>query len=343
MNSVKELFLVVLAVFLFSEIQAQDLNQVDAAGKKQGKWIRKYSNGTKAYEGQFKDDKPVGLFIYYYEDGVKKREAVFSKNGTVAHTKVFTTGGKLMAAGKYVDEKKDSTWRFYAEKGWLISEENYIKGKREGLSKSYFEDGTVSSETTYKNDRRNGGVTEYYADRSPKMKGAYLNDTLEGKVTYYFPGNIISAEGVYKRGLKEGVWKHYTSKGVPESQVLYKGGKEIKKQIDNGVLEEFFPPKVKAKDTVGYSLKTKPVPRATYTIKGAKKDGPFVEYHETGRWVVEARMNEDGKEEYIEVLQGQKIRCKGTYKNGLLDGKITWFSVDGKIEKEEFWENGVKK
>lgn len=339
----KQASTLVLLFLTLSGLAQPDLNQVDAKGLKQGKWIRKYANGQVAYEGQFKDDKPTGAFVYYYEDGIKKREAIFSNGGKTTHTKVYNSQGKLMASGKYVDEKRDSVWKFYADKGWVISEETFVKGKKEGISKSFFEDGTLSSETFFKNDRKNGSVKEYYADRSPKMVGAYINDTLEGKVTYYFPGNIISAEGVYKKGIKEGVWKHFTNKGVPESQILYKAGKIVKKQIDNGVMEEFYYPKVNPKDTVGYALKTKPIPKATYTIKSAKKDGPFTEYHNAGKWVIEASKNPDtGEDELREVLKGQKVKCKGAYKNGVLDGKITWFTLDGKIEKEEVWENGVR-
>ena len=216
-------------------------------------------------------------------------------------------------------------------------------GKKEGVSKNFFEDGTLSSEILFKNDKRNGVAKEYYADKSPRMIGGYLNDTLEGKVTYYFPGNIVSASGVYKKGVKEGTWKHFTNKGLPESQSIYKAGKVIKHQVDNGIIEEFYYPVVNPKDTLFYALKTKPIPKATYTIKAAKRDGPFFEYHNAGKWVLAPKMDENGNEEMVETLQGQKIKCKGNYKNGVYDGKIVWFKQDGQIEKEEVWENGVKK
>ncbi len=48
------LFLLV-PMFSFSQ-----LNQTDTNGLRQGKWQKKQANGRLMYEGEFKDDKPVG-------------------------------------------------------------------------------------------------------------------------------------------------------------------------------------------------------------------------------------------------------------------------------------------
>ena len=47
--------------------------QTDANGKKQGYWKKKDEKTNKlVYEGLFKDDKPQGIFKYYYPfDSVK--------------------------------------------------------------------------------------------------------------------------------------------------------------------------------------------------------------------------------------------------------------------------------
>ena len=42
-------------------------NKIDENGKKQGPWKKTYPRSIAVqYEGQFKDDKPVGTFKYYY-------------------------------------------------------------------------------------------------------------------------------------------------------------------------------------------------------------------------------------------------------------------------------------
>ncbi|MCB0756798.1 MAG: toxin-antitoxin system YwqK family antitoxin, partial [Flavobacteriales bacterium] len=57
-------FLVSSILFLLAmgSALAQDLNRKDENGLKQGNWKKLYKNGKTRYEGQFKNDKPVGLF-----------------------------------------------------------------------------------------------------------------------------------------------------------------------------------------------------------------------------------------------------------------------------------------
>ena len=50
-------------------------NQIDSNGKKQGPWKKTHPKSTAImYEGQFKDDKPVGTFFYYYPS--KSKQAI---------------------------------------------------------------------------------------------------------------------------------------------------------------------------------------------------------------------------------------------------------------------------
>jgi antitoxin component YwqK of YwqJK toxin-antitoxin module len=302
-----------------------DLNLTDAQGWKQGKWVKRDKNNKVVYEGTFKDDKPTGYFKYLHPDGALKAEMVFSDNGTVSRAKLYSQTGKLMAQGKFVNEKKDSTWKFFTELGWVINEENYKAGKKNGPSKTFFKNGTLAAEHQYTDDKKNGPVKEYYEDGSPKMTGTFVNDFLDGKAVYYYPGNYKSAEGVYVKGVKDGIWRHYTEKGEPESQFVYKSGTVVKKQIDNGIQEEFFPGEI---------------PKAQYTIKNSKKNGPFVEFHPGAKKEIKPFVNEEGVEEMKEVLVGQKVKCKGNYKDGKLEGTVTWFGTDGKVEKTEEYKDG---
>ena len=68
-----------IALFFFAlpfTVLAQ-VNQVDSKGRKQGNWEKKYENGNLRFTGQFKNDVPVGTFVYYYENQIKKAENVF--------------------------------------------------------------------------------------------------------------------------------------------------------------------------------------------------------------------------------------------------------------------------
>ena len=57
----KEIFLILLLIPFFSV--SQTINEVDENNKKQGVWTKSFNNGGVRYKGQFKDDKPYGLFF----------------------------------------------------------------------------------------------------------------------------------------------------------------------------------------------------------------------------------------------------------------------------------------
>ena len=70
------LFLTLLTLLFSENIYAQNnYNKTDKQGRRQGKWIEYHSNGQIRYKGQFKNNEPVGEFLYYSENG-----SLFAKN-----------------------------------------------------------------------------------------------------------------------------------------------------------------------------------------------------------------------------------------------------------------------
>ena len=55
-----------LLVYFTVFAQTDEINKTDNNGLKQGKWIKYHSNGKIKYEGNFKDDKPIGQMKRYY-------------------------------------------------------------------------------------------------------------------------------------------------------------------------------------------------------------------------------------------------------------------------------------
>ena len=62
-----------LLVVLLAGTGFAQINQVDSQGRKQGKWEKTHpESAVYQYRGEFKDDKPVGKFTYYYESSKVK-------------------------------------------------------------------------------------------------------------------------------------------------------------------------------------------------------------------------------------------------------------------------------
>ena len=303
------------------------LNQTDAKGK-QGKWEKRTPSNILIYTGQFKDDKPFGEFHYYYETGELKIVNLFSDNGKVVRSKMYFESKKLMAEGKYISEKKDSTWLYYSDDGRKVREETYLLGKKNGIFITWNYDSTKARSETYKMDVLNGPCKEWFEGEHLKSELNYVNGVLDGKAVYCFPDGKVSAGGMYVKGQKNGIWNFSNSNGSKGSQDVYKNGVCVKSTRMNGEFEDIYP---KSNIVKGY----------TNYVNGYKH-GPFTEYYEAGKFVQEVVPPHDNfPEEVKQVFVGQKIKRSGTYKADKLNGKVIYYKLDGTIEKTEMYKDGV--
>lgn len=199
---------------------------VDANGKKQGYWKKRDEKTNHLiYEGAFKNDKPVGLFKYYYPHDTVRATLFFRADGKTVSAKLFHLNGKRMAEGNYLEKEiKDSVWTYYDEDGRLISREKYVAGKKQGPSTVYLPDGKVSEETQFKNGLENGPYIKYFDGLAVRSKGQYVNGKLEGKNTHYYPNGVEAAAGYYLNGGKNGVWVYKNQDGSIKEKELYKNG-----------------------------------------------------------------------------------------------------------------------
>lgn len=200
-------------------------NVTDAAGKKQGHWVKLDEDKKKIYEGHFENNIPVGTFTYYYDTGTPWSISVFSKNGTVARTKMFDAGGKLTGEGKFINQKKDSVWKFYNQEGKLLSDEVYLNGVKNGPAKVYYPNGQIAEEKVWKNDLLDGPCKKYFESGQIKYSGGYVKNKVEGKVTYYYGSGKVDAEGMYVNDLKNGPWKYFKEDGTLLRTDTYQWGK----------------------------------------------------------------------------------------------------------------------
>ena len=100
----------ILAALLFTVVAvAQDFNQTDSKGRRQGAWRDFYPNGQVRYEGEFKNDKCKGTFRYYDEQGNLKATNEFDKSGDRALNKTYAPNGRVIATGYYLNQKKDGS------------------------------------------------------------------------------------------------------------------------------------------------------------------------------------------------------------------------------------------
>ena len=107
---------------LFSSAQ----NVVDENGLKQGDWSKKYDWGTTRYEGAFQDDKEVGVFRFYDQNGKLISERTYETPGGISNAIIYRPNGAIEAKGKFDgSNKKTGLWKYYSKSGYVISQDQY--------------------------------------------------------------------------------------------------------------------------------------------------------------------------------------------------------------------------
>jgi antitoxin component YwqK of YwqJK toxin-antitoxin module len=313
-------------LFLFASFSltgmalAQELNQTDAEGRKQGLWEKYREDGSLEYRGSFKDDKPVGKMERFYEDS--SLQAVLYHQGNVSYAEFYypETGVK-MAEGKYVNQKKDSIWTLYSEEGNLTSRESYLKGKKEGLTTIYYASGAVSEKITFRDGLKHGLWEQYFEDGNPKLKATVVDGVMyDGTYTTYYPNGRKLLEGKYVDGKKESSWYHFAENGAVEIIYVYRNGRVAEEYPKNGTFEQFWPNDIK---------------RSEYTYVEGKKHGPFKEWYNQGEWKNEERLDpETGITYPVQKLYNTQIHREGTYRQGELHGTVITYNEDGSVQKK---------
>jgi antitoxin component YwqK of YwqJK toxin-antitoxin module len=225
-----------LLFFLLIAVQGISQNFIDANGKKQGQWSKLYP-GTKVYQykGQFKDDKPVGTFMYYYQSSKLKAIVKHIEGSNRSEAQFYHDNGVIMSRGIYLDLKKDSVWSNFGPTGRLSNKETYKADVLHGKKTIFFvsEDPNdksqiVSSISNYKEGLLEGEFVEYFDGGSMKEKGNYLNGKKSGFWMKYSITGSIMIEECFKEGLRNGWTKSFDESGKEVGKQYYLQGRVIK-------------------------------------------------------------------------------------------------------------------
>ncbi len=207
----------------FNIYRGDTINRSDAKGLKQGVWMKFYKTDTVYYRGQFKDGKPTGTFIHYYENGKKQSETMYITSAKTKFTGYYENG-KVKAKGNYINQKKDSVWLYYWENDSLSAKEIYKAGVETGEWKFFYYNGKVSETNLYVNGLRQGAHKEYFKDGMLKVECTYVNGKRNGLYRSYYSNGIPYLEGIYDMGIRNGKWVLHDEAGKIKAQDEYVDG-----------------------------------------------------------------------------------------------------------------------
>ncbi|HEU4470184.1 MAG TPA: hypothetical protein VFR58_03800 [Flavisolibacter sp.] len=189
-------------------------------------------------QGQWKDYEVLDDFAYVMNEGKP--------------TQIF--GNFLLyAEGKFVDNKREGVWNFYAleDKSFkriLQKQVNFVKGKKdgaftyfypsgrigvegqivsdrlEGEVKSHYETGQLYGTRIYHNGLKTGRHTYLYPNGKLELEHSFVNDTLNGLYQTYYLNGKVKESFIYSMGLADGVYKYYYDNGQLWIETEYKNG-----------------------------------------------------------------------------------------------------------------------
>ncbi|WP_111306751.1 toxin-antitoxin system YwqK family antitoxin [Confluentibacter sediminis] len=210
-----------LSVLVFS-VSAQNINQLDENGKRDGIWKKNF-DGTNVlrFEGAFDHGKEIGLFKFYQNingKAVLTATREFFKNDTKASVKFFASNGKLISEGEMNGKMYVGEWKYYQkESNKLLTLEHYNdEGHLTGERLVYYKNGQISQKENYKNGKLEGLSVWYSEDNIVIKEFSYSNGELNGPSKIYDAKGQLITEGFYKNGQKDGVWKYYENGKISE-------------------------------------------------------------------------------------------------------------------------------
>jgi len=211
MNKVIVIILTLVTTFSF----AQEVNQLDANGKRHGIWKKNFKN-TKVlrYEGNFNHGKEVGVFKFYKNlenKAVLSATRTFSPNSDLAEVKFYASTKKVISEGKMRGKTYVGKWIYYHNKSkQIMSEEFYSeKGTLEGEKKTYYLSGKIAEKAKYESGVLDGESLTYSEAGKLMSTFNYNKGELDGPAKVYDTKGNIKMEGVYQKDRRHGIWKFY--------------------------------------------------------------------------------------------------------------------------------------
>ena len=222
-------------VFLVNLSLLAQPNQTDSKGRKQGVWQKTYPKSeVLQYKGQFRDNKPVGTFEYFYPGGELKATIEHHSDGRHARANYYFENKMLMTEGFYLDQKKDSTWVNYNEEGLVLGVESFKMDKLNGKKVIYYLEGQVETEklnplsvANYLNDTLHGEYREYFSTGKLKQIGKYENGKIVGEWKEYYPNGSIFKVSKFKNDRLHGWVTSFSKDGEEIGKILYQNGEKL--------------------------------------------------------------------------------------------------------------------
>lgn len=200
-----------------------------------------YPTGNLMYQGNFRNDLPIGEMKRYSENGNLQAILDYDEDGRSVRAVLFYEDGTKAAEGLYLNMQKDSIWRYYSYyDSQLAAEETYRQGRLNGPVRTYYSNGQVSEIVEWMDDERNGLWEQYFENGDPRLRAHYTGDQLEGEYRVFFENGNPSVIGNYLNGQRHGLWTLYGEDGAAFAELNYEHGRNLDPDVTDSIQDDLF-------------------------------------------------------------------------------------------------------
>ena len=321
----------------------ENINRIDNARMKQGRWITFYDDWQIKTEGEYKNDLKNGYFKEYSKDGVllttsKYLDGILQEDvAELAKLDIKTEyypNGNVKIVASYKDDIPQGVRREFSEEGevvagYIFRDGNIIgegiideEGIKDGLWKEYYPNGALKSVGTYDTGKRIGEWKFYYPNDQLEQIGSYNKDGKpDGAWTWYYATGDLLRQESYFNGMIDGYSIEYDEFGVVIAEGEYlEDEREGKWNFNYG----------DHKSEGEYSLGMRQGKWKSYYSDGKVNfEGEFIEDNPNGR--------------HTWYWPNGNKKTEGNFIMGLKDGEWAKYNYDGTPFITITYENGIEK
>ena len=184
----------------------------------------------------------------YHENGKIKEEGLWKNNRWVGDYKLYYDNGQVQQAFKFnTTGKREGKQEYFYENGQVMIEGNWAEGKEAGVLKEFHENGDIKSEKNFNGGTLDIASVKTFAPKKPIVKATpevkaesppvvvSKNETVnigkfngEGYWKLYNSNKQVSKDGTFgKNRMIDGKVYSYDSDGILTRIAVYKGGKYV--------------------------------------------------------------------------------------------------------------------
>jgi len=174
--------------FEFMPNSKDTINYTDVSGKKQRKWIlfgkhkpnTCYAATQKVEEGDYKENRKVGLWMEYFCNGAPKNKITFVNGRPDGYAIMYHENGKISEEGNWKMNRWVGNYKLYYDNGQVQHEFVFNQsGKRDGPQTYYYDNGQKAIEGNFANGKESGLIKEFHENGDLKAEKNYADGNVD--------------------------------------------------------------------------------------------------------------------------------------------------------------------